>query len=366
VFPGAIPAQVLLAAARLSPGFIYIVFLNVLAKRCIVRLKKQVFYFIAIAGLITLLMASCGPGPATDNGDTVSDNEAVVEDEVVAAEENEQIEGEAAAEPTAADAVEEEQPAETDAEAEAGDFDMFGGLAEDEFITTDSGLRYAISEEGEGPTPEIGELVAVHYTGWLEDGTQFDSSVDRGEPITFPLGQGRVIAGWDEGIALLDVGDKGRLIIPSTLAYGPTGSGPIPPDSTLIFDVELVEIRPGPPEAPAEVDAEDYTTNDAGVQIADLEDGSGDGVTEGQLLSVDFNIWLSDGTLLDSTLLRGQPVQFVLGQGQFVPGWDESFEGMKVGGLRQMVYPAAAFNAGGAALPEDSTVIFEVQLLNAE
>ena len=107
---------------------------------------------------------------------------------------------------------------------------------------TDSGLQYIILKEGSGQSPESGQNVAVHYSGFLLDGTKFDSSYDRGEPIVFPIGQGRVIPGWDEGISLLKVGGKAKLIIPPSLAYGNRAIGPIPANSTLIFDVELVEL----------------------------------------------------------------------------------------------------------------------------
>ena len=110
-------------------------------------------------------------------------------------------------------------------------------------VQTDSGLQYILIEEGEGASPGPGQMARVHYTGWLTDGTKFDSSVDRGEPFTFPVGQGRVIAGWDEGVAMMKVGGKRRFIIPSDLAYGPGGRGPIPPDATLIFDVELLGVE---------------------------------------------------------------------------------------------------------------------------
>lgn len=112
------------------------------------------------------------------------------------------------------------------------------------FEVTPSGLRIKITEEGEGDkNPQQGENVSVHYTGMFVDGKKFDSSVDRGEPITFRLGVGQVIKGWDEGIGMMHVGDKARLIIPPDLAYGPQGRGPIPANSWLIFDVELVDIK---------------------------------------------------------------------------------------------------------------------------
>ncbi len=109
---------------------------------------------------------------------------------------------------------------------------------------TESGLAYIIEKEGEGPKPTAGQAVSVHYTGVFEDGKKFDSSLDRGEPITFPVGQGKVIKGWDEGIMMLNKGSKAKLIIPYWLAYGESGRPPvIPAKATLIFDVEIVDIK---------------------------------------------------------------------------------------------------------------------------
>ena len=109
---------------------------------------------------------------------------------------------------------------------------------------TSSGLAYKIIKKGTGAKAEAGKTVSVHYTGKLSDGTKFDSSYDRNQPIEFELGRGRVIKGWDEGISLLNVGSKATFIIPPDLAYGARGAGGvIPPNATLIFDVELVEIK---------------------------------------------------------------------------------------------------------------------------
>lgn len=109
--------------------------------------------------------------------------------------------------------------------------------------TTSSGLKYIVIENGNGDPSEINKSVEVHYTGYLLDGKIFDSSRDRNEPIEFILGTGQVIKGWDEGISLMNVGDKMRLIIPPDLAYGSRGAGDvIPPDATLVFDVELMAV----------------------------------------------------------------------------------------------------------------------------
>lgn len=111
-------------------------------------------------------------------------------------------------------------------------------------IATPSGLYYTLQNEGEGGKPAKGQNVSVHYTGMLTDGNVFDSSHKRNQPISFPLGLGRVIKGWDEGIALLGKGGKAKLIIPYFLAYGEQGRPPvIPAKATLIFDVELVDFK---------------------------------------------------------------------------------------------------------------------------
>ena len=112
------------------------------------------------------------------------------------------------------------------------------------FDKTDSGLRYKMIQKGSGKQAESGKLVSVHYEGSLENGKVFDSSYPRKKPIEFKLGQGQVIEGWDEGIALLQVGDKARFVIPSHLGYGPSGAGGvIPPNATLVFDVELMDVK---------------------------------------------------------------------------------------------------------------------------
>ncbi len=112
------------------------------------------------------------------------------------------------------------------------------------FDKTESGLHFKHIQKGDGAKPDKGQTVAVHYKGMLPDGKEFDNSYNRGNPIEFPVGMGQVIEGWDEGIMLLNKGDKARFVIPSHLAYGEQGAGGvIPPNATLVFDVELMDIK---------------------------------------------------------------------------------------------------------------------------
>ena len=121
---------------------------------------------------------------------------------------------------------------------------LVSGCANKNKGITDTGMKYEIIKEGTGPSPVRGDSVTVHYTGWLEDGTKFDSSVDRKQPFTFKLGVGQVIQGWDDGVATMKVGGITKFFIPPELGYGSRGAGGvIPPNAKLIFEVELLSIK---------------------------------------------------------------------------------------------------------------------------
>ena len=114
----------------------------------------------------------------------------------------------------------------------------------EEVVTTASGLQYVELVPGSGGEAQAGQIVVVHYTGWLKDGTKFDSSKDRNQPFRFPLGGGRVIKGWDEGVVGMKIGGTRKLIIPPHLGYGARGAGQvIPPNAVLTFEVELLELH---------------------------------------------------------------------------------------------------------------------------
>ncbi len=237
-------------------------------------------------------------------------------------------------------------------------------------VKTASGLQYQELKAGDGPAAKAGDIVSVHYTGKLTDGKKFDSSLDRGQPFQFALGQGQVIKGWDEGIALMKKGGKAILTIPPELGYGARGAGGvIPPNATLVFEVELVNILAGAPAAPTKVDDADYQTTASGLKYYDFVVGTGASPKQGQQVTVHYTGWLVDGKKFDSSLDRGQPFGFAIGAGQVIRGWDEGVMSMKVGGKRQLVIPAelgyGARGAGGV-IPPNATLIFEVELLGVK
>ncbi len=241
---------------------------------------------------------------------------------------------------------------------------------ESDYVLTDSGLKYYDFEVGDGPTPQVGEIVLLHYTGWLGDGIKFDSSLDHGQPLGFALGVGQMIPGLDEGAATMQVGGKRQVVIPPELAYGEQGAGDvIPPNAILIFELELLSISPGSPDSPIEVDESDYVVTDSGLKYYDIEVGDGPTPQLGQMVSVHYTGWLADGLKFDSSLDRGQPISFPVSMGQMMPGFDEGVATMNIGGKRQLVIPpelAYGEQGAGGVIPPNATLIFEVELVDAQ
>jgi peptidylprolyl isomerase len=214
---------------------------------------------------------------------------------------------------------------------------------------------------GDGAEAQAGQTVIVHYSGWLYDeaaedkkGRKFDSSLDRNEPFDFPLGGGRVIKGWDQGVAGMREGGQRTLVIPPEMGYGARGAGDvIPPNATLVFDVKLLKV--------------------IRTECIDTSVGDGDEATSGQMVTVHYTGWLFDknaednkGIKFDSSRDRNEPFDFPLGRGQVISGWDTGVQGMKVGGKRTLVIPPEmgyGRRGAGGVIPPNATLLFEVELL---
>ena len=236
-----------------------------------------------------------------------------------------------------------------------------------------AGVKYRDVKTGAGePCPE-GAEVKIHYTGWLTDGTVFDPTTERGQPTTFKL-KG-LIKGWQEGIPGMKPGGIRKLVISPEKGYGKDAKGKIPGNSTLIFEVELLECSapknvtagPGKPMS----DGSDGGTADpglkdigGGLKTRDLKEGTGDPVKEGTTVLAHYTGWTVDGNVFDSSHKRGEPTSFSLNE--VVQGWGRGIPGMKPGGVRKLVIPAAlgyGEKGRGKDIPPNATLVFEVELI---
>ncbi|MFC1476938.1 FKBP-type peptidyl-prolyl cis-trans isomerase [candidate division KSB1 bacterium] len=224
-------------------------------------------------------------------------------------------------------------------------------------LKTESGIKYEIITEGTGDIPVQGDVVSVHYTGVLLDGTKFDSSLDRNMPFNFMTGVGNVIKGWDEIVVLMTTGSKWRVTIPSELAYGETGNASIPPNSDLIFELELRDI------------VKETFTTDSGIQYTIIEAGNGPIPDQGQKVSVHYNVWLPpDWRKLDSSFFRGTPYTVEVGVSGVIKGWHEVLSIMPVGSRWKVLIPSdlAYGPAGRSEIPPNTDLTFEMQLLEIQ
>ncbi len=244
-------------------------------------------------------------------------------------------------------------------------------------IVTPSGLHYIITKQGTGAKPVQGRDVTVHYRGTLLSGKEFDSSYGRNQPFSFPLGKGQVIKGWDEGIALLNGGSKATLLIPSDLAYGSHGAGAdISANAVLKFEVELIDVPLQNVEKAMNI-AEYVKVNNlktmvtpSGLHYIITTQGKGAKPNKGQNVKVHYRGTLLTGKEFDSSYTRNQPLDFVVGVGQVIKGWDEGLMLMNVGTRATFIIPAelayGSSGAGGGAIPPDAPLRFDVELIEVK
>jgi peptidylprolyl isomerase len=233
-------------------------------------------------------------------------------------------------------------------------------------LTTESGLQYVEKVAGDGPAPQEGDIITLHFTGTLPDGTVFGDSYSSNQPVTVIYGREQLLPGWEEGLGLMKEGGQAQLIVPPELGFGSEPVGAIPPNSQLILDVELLSVS-APPE-PATVDKDDLTTTASGLQYFDIVEGDGPTPEQGGNVSTDFAIWVQedDGDRFVVSSADNGPIPFTIGALDVVfPGWDEGVSTMKEGGKRLLIIPSdlALGSQGGGDIPPDSTLVMEVELL---
>jgi len=239
--------------------------------------------------------------------------------------------------------------------------------AQQDTITTASGLKYIITEHGRGVMPEKEALVSVHYTGRLTNDTIFDSSYKRKKPFSFTLGKGQVIKGWDEGISYLHQGDKARLIIPPELAYGKRSKPNIPANSTLIFDVELVKVQNPIKIEPYNTKGKDTITTESGLQYIIVSKGSpkNSKAQKGDIVTVDYTGYFKNGKIFDSSIKRRKPFRTIVGEGRVIRGWDEGLQLMRAGDKYRFIIPyhLAYGQRKRGGIPAKSDLIFDIEML---
>ena len=237
----------------------------------------------------------------------------------------------------------------------------------DQFKQTESGIRYAILQEGEGEAAEMGDIVVMDYDAWLDNGIMFYRSGKYDYSAQLTLGESS-IAGLNEGMVGMKEGEVRQLKIPAEMAYGDQGKeGYVPPNSGIIIEVMLHDDIKLPEQTSIKEDK--LKSTDSGLQYAVFKKGDGTKAKTGDVLSVNYNGWLEDGKLFDTSLLYEGPFIFTLGQSEVIAGWDEGLVGMKVGEKRQLRIPSAlAYGEAGYydMVPANANLVFDVELVDVQ
>jgi peptidylprolyl isomerase len=234
--------------------------------------------------------------------------------------------------------------------------------------TSASGLAYTVFDfNKKATTVDSGDVVSVHYVGRLDDGTIFDASYERMQPITFQVGTGKVIKGWDEGLQYLHLGDSALLVIPPQIAYGERAMGLIPAHATLSFTVKIVDVIKA--IKPYNVTKLDSIHLEDGLSYMVVEEGQGDGIKINEKAYVQYSGYFTDGKKFDSSYDNGgKSFDFILGRKRVIAGWEKGVLGMKVGEKRRINVPyALAYGEKGRApIPPKSDLVFDVLLEEIE
>jgi peptidylprolyl isomerase len=251
-----------------------------------------------------------------------------------------------------------------------------------EIKTTESGIKYFDETVGEGREAKVGDLLSIHFKGWIivdstnlfsdwtKDSTRLPymigDSYRNQKAVKFVLGEDAFIRGTDDGIVGMKPNGKRMIVIPSELAYGEMGVGPVPPNSDLKVSIELLDVKDPVVAEMWDVDRSKIKTTESGLMYVIIDEGKGDIVTEGNVVTVHYSGFLEDGTKFDSSVERDESFSFVVGNKQVIPGWDEGIRFLKKGGKARFVIPPALGYGDITAgkIPPNSTLVFDVELLD--
>lgn len=236
-------------------------------------------------------------------------------------------------------------------------------------VKTASGLKYIMVQANKGGEPAVaGTKVVANYSAFFLDGKMFDSSLERGQPLKANVGKGQLFPGLDEAISLMKKGEKARFIIPSKLAFGEQGAGPIPGNADIVFDLEIVDVQKVPVPAAYDIKGLEAKKTASGLTYYEVKrSGSTVQAAAGKKVKVHYTGYLADGKIFDSSVERGEPIEFPLGQGMVIQGWEEGIALMNVGDKLRLVIPyLLAYGEQGRPpmIPEKADLTFDVELVD--
>ncbi len=261
----------------------------------------------------------------------------------------------------------------------------FIGCSKDaDVVKLASGVNYKNDSLGTGRAAKFGDLVSVHFRAWvIKDSTDIykdwskdstrqtsniGSSIEFGQPVKFKLGDSAFIKGVDEGIVGMKVGGTRTIIIPSNKAYGETGFGPVPPNSSLKVVINLVDVKDIIAAKMWDIDSTKIVTSKSGLKYVILQPGTGEKADSADLITVHYTGFLTNGKIFDSSVERDEPFKFRLKLQPVIPGWEEGIQLLAKGGKAKFIIPPAlgygAIPVG--SIPPNSTLIFDVEVLNVE
>lgn len=261
---------------------------------------------------------------------------------------------------------------------------VFGCSKNPDVVKLKSGLKYSDIKVGKGAEAKNGDLVEVQFKGWIikdssnvfadwsADSTKkmelIADSYAMNQPLKFVLGSESFIKGSDEGIVGMKPGGQRTIIIPSNLAYGPQGVGPIPPNTNLKVVIELVSAKQAVVAKMWDVDSTKFKTTASGLKYAIIKEGEGELIGKNKQVTVHYSGFLLDGTRFDSSVERDEPFTFVAGVGQVIPGWDEGVQLLKKGSKARFIIPPtiAYGNRDLGKIPANSTLVFDVEVIDVK